>query len=33
MLTEEELFKLRKAGEVASAARTLGMDMVREGVK
>jgi methionyl aminopeptidase len=33
MLTDEELSTLRKAGEVASAARTLGMDMVREGVK
>jgi len=33
MLTDEELSKLRKAGETASAARTLGMDMVKEGVK
>ncbi len=33
MLTIDELSKLRKAGEVASAARTLGMDMVGEGVK
>ncbi|MCL1979166.1 MAG: type II methionyl aminopeptidase [Methanomassiliicoccaceae archaeon] len=33
MLNNEELSKLRKAGEVASAARSLGMDMVGEGVK
>ncbi|MCL1811318.1 MAG: type II methionyl aminopeptidase [Methanomassiliicoccaceae archaeon] len=33
MLTEEELSKLRKAGQVASAARTLGMELVGEGVK
>jgi methionyl aminopeptidase len=33
MLNNEELSKLRKAGEVASAARTLGMDMVKENVK
>ena len=33
MLTPEELSKLRKAGEVASAARDLGLDMVREGAK
>ena len=33
MLTSDELSKLRKAGEVASAARNLGLDMVKEGVK
>jgi len=33
MLTSEELSKLRKAGEVAAAARSKGMDMVRAGVK
>ncbi|MCL2148181.1 MAG: type II methionyl aminopeptidase [Methanomassiliicoccaceae archaeon] len=33
MLTAEELSMLRKAGETAAAARSLGMDMVREGVK
>ncbi|MDR0309440.1 MAG: M24 family metallopeptidase, partial [Candidatus Methanoplasma sp.] len=33
MLNGEELSKLRKAGEVASAARSLGMDMVKEGVR
>ncbi|MCL2333592.1 MAG: type II methionyl aminopeptidase [Candidatus Methanoplasma sp.] len=33
MLNAEELSKLRKAGEVAAAARSLGMDMVKEGVK
>ena len=33
MLTNEELAKLRKAGETAAAARTLGMDMVAKGVK
>ncbi|MDR0509020.1 MAG: type II methionyl aminopeptidase [Candidatus Methanoplasma sp.] len=33
MLTDEELSKLRKAGKVAAAARSLGMDMVKEGAK
>ncbi|MDR1955026.1 MAG: type II methionyl aminopeptidase [Candidatus Methanoplasma sp.] len=33
MLNDEELSKLRKAGETAAAARSIGMDMVREGVK
>ena len=33
MLTDEDLLKLRKAGEVAAAARTLGMEMVGQGVK
>ncbi|MCL2031978.1 MAG: type II methionyl aminopeptidase [Methanomassiliicoccaceae archaeon] len=33
MLTDEELSKLRKAGETAAAARSIGMDMVKEGVK
>jgi methionyl aminopeptidase len=33
MLNAEELSKLRKAGEAASAARTLGMDLVKEGAK
>ena len=33
MLNDEELSKLRKAGKTAAAARALGMDMVREGVK
>ncbi|MDR1404093.1 MAG: type II methionyl aminopeptidase [Candidatus Methanoplasma sp.] len=33
MLNEEDLFKLRKAGKVAAAARSAGIDMVREGAK
>ena len=33
MLNDEELSKLRKAGEVASAARSMGMDMVKANVR
>lgn len=33
MLNEEQLSKLRKAGKVAGAARELGMEMVKPGVK
>ena len=33
MLTDDELSKLRKAGKVAATARSIGMDMVGEGVK
>ena len=33
MLNSEELSKLRKAGEVASAARSMGMDMVKANVR
>ncbi|MDR1690958.1 MAG: type II methionyl aminopeptidase [Candidatus Methanoplasma sp.] len=33
MLNNDEILKLRKAGETAAAARALGMDMVREGVR